>query len=852
MRKLLAALFVAVPFALNSHPAAAQKLYDRPVLIVDPDMHAGRIKTAAIAESGKFAVTGSYDKTVRIWTLANGELKNTLRMPAGPGYIGKIFAVAISPSSDLVAVGGWMSGESDPESIYLFDSTSLAIVVRISGLPEVVNKLIFSRDGRYLAVAVGPVGLRIYDREKKWTQVFSDDKYGKKAIYGLSFATDGRLATASYDRKIRLYGPGPDFKPVVPPKDVSAASAAPFEVAFRPDGEVLAVGYSGGATVDFLDGHDLRTLPGPNTAGLNEKLKLSVVAWARDGSKLFVGGGSKVYVWDNAGLGELRILPGGDDTIMSICASDDGGILVAAAGPLLKYMNNDGTVRWQHITPIARLGSESGTLSISPDGSIVDFGEGDRGRPGIRFNMKTLTLTRAPSADGLTAPPLTEGLPIKDWRNNFEPKFNGEKIKLEENEESRSLAISPNAQRFVFGTTWALRGRDADNQPIWRRDMGDVWAVNISGDGRWVIAAYDDGTIRWHRLDTGQELLALMVLYNKDRDDYEWVAWTPRGYYAARGAVGVLQWHVNTKSGVGFAGALSAASIGGYSRPDILPLVLDTMDVSQALDAAKDEADDEAVRKASGMAKRPGHSLHVLAIGINYNNWESLKLKYPEQDASGLINKLRATQDRSGLYSDVKFSYLDSNSATRSGIITKLSNLQNDMQPDEVAVVMFSGHGTVQLEDFQLLASDVNVLTRAGVMAGQLPASFIRGIIGELALKGRVLLLLDACHSGKIAENQPLAPNADVLRRQLATPNVTVLTSSSGTQVSLENPDWEHGAFTKVFLEALSGADQNNNGRISFGELVEYLNTHLGPLTKGAQTLGVANNATGDIFVAGR
>ena len=30
---------------------------------------------------------------------------------------------------------------------------------------------------------------------------------------------------------------------------------------------------------------------------------------------------------------------------------------------------------------------------------------------------------------------------------------------------------------------------------------GAVWAVNVSGDGRLVVAAYGDGTIRWHRLE---------------------------------------------------------------------------------------------------------------------------------------------------------------------------------------------------------------------------------------------------------------------------------------------------------------------------------------------------------------
>ena len=44
-----------------------------------------------------------------------------------------------------------------------------------------------------------------------------------------------------------------------------------------------------------------------------------------------------------------------------------------------------------------------------------------------------------------------------------------------------------------------------------------------------MVAAYGDGTIRWHRMDDGRELLALQVLSDKKN----WVAWTPEGFYDA-------------------------------------------------------------------------------------------------------------------------------------------------------------------------------------------------------------------------------------------------------------------------------------------------------------------------------
>ena len=71
-----------------------------------------------------------------------------------------------------------------------------------------------------------------------------------------------------------------------------------------------------------------------------------------------------------------------------------------------------------------------------------------------------------------------------------------------------------------------MRAYRADGGELWRKPIpGIAWGVNISGNGKLVVAAYSDGTIRWHRLSDGQELLALFV-HAKDR---RYIAWTPQG-----------------------------------------------------------------------------------------------------------------------------------------------------------------------------------------------------------------------------------------------------------------------------------------------------------------------------------
>ena len=90
----------------------------------------------------------------------------------------------------------------------------------------------------------------------------------------------------------------------------------------------------------------------------------------------------------------------------------------------------------------------------------------------------------------------------------------------------------------------------------------------------------EDGTIRWFRLADGEELLALFV-HAKDR---RYVAWTPKGYYAASpGAGNLIGWHVYRGWDRAPDFFSAARFYEHFDRPDIVKRVLDDLDEDAAV-----------------------------------------------------------------------------------------------------------------------------------------------------------------------------------------------------------------------------------------------------------------------------
>ena len=395
----------------------------------------------------------------------------------------------------------------------------------------------------------------------------------------------------------------------------------PYGIAFSPDGARLALGYDDTSTVDLLDARTLAPLPRPDLDGIDSG-NLAQCAWSRDGATLFAAGRyapvdrSPVLAWAGGGVGARRSLPAGQHTVMSLCRCPTATCwsqpaIPGSAGWRRTARRAGGTATGGRFPPqFDRLPSRTtAPISASASGPSAN-------RPRASTSA-TRTLTPGSATDAGMAAPRQTGLPIEHWQDQYHPTLGGRPLALEPYERSRSLAIHPDGDRFVLGADWSLRAFDAHGTPLWTRAApGVVWAVNITGDGRLVVAAYGDGTIRWHRMRDGVELLAFMPLANQTN----WVAWTPEGFYAATpGAHGVLRWHVNHGWDAP-ADSVPIDDIPGSYRPAVLPLVLQELETPRALGLAVLAEHNKEVTMRTHSHLPPGVQLHLLTIGISAYN----------------------------------------------------------------------------------------------------------------------------------------------------------------------------------------------------------------------------------------
>jgi WD40 repeat protein len=593
--RLLAALASAFALALAvAAPVGAAE--PAPQLRIESGTHSAPIRALSVDAAGRLAVTAAEDKTARVWDLATGQLLQTLRPSVGTGNEGKLYAAAISPDGTLVAAGGW----SKDNEVYVFHRSSGQLVHRIAGLPNVITHLAFAPDGKRLLVSLwGKQGIRLYASDDGWRtarETGVDREYDGES-YGADFSRDGqRLVTTSFDGRVRLYalaaaGATPALRTLASERVIAGR---PFAAVFSPDGQRIAVTSADSAAVAVVDGASLRGAYTPSVAGIGNG-NLGAVAWSHDGRQLMAAGAWKradgqhgLRRWSDGGRGAYTDSTIAANTVVGLRGLPDGRTVYAAADPAWGLLAGNGD-RATYLPPgLADFRGDRAQFRLSADGTAASFGfvYGNAQTQAFDFGKMDWAGTGAQLLAGQASH--RDMALDAQWFESTQPQLNQKRIALDTNEVALAAAVNPGGTQLALGTSFYVRLLNRQGAEQWRVSApGSTWQVHLSQDGRWVVAAFSDGSIRWYRARDGAEQLAFMPHADRKR----WVAWTPQGFYAASaGGEDLIGWHIDR-------GALRAADFfagsrfrANFFRPDVIAQVLALGDGAAALKAANDEA----------------------------------------------------------------------------------------------------------------------------------------------------------------------------------------------------------------------------------------------------------------------
>jgi WD40 repeat protein len=345
--------------------------------------HTDSVYTVAFSPDGKFVLTGSFDKSLRLWIAATGKEVKTLDGPQGHQQL--VLAACFSPDGRRIASGGsdnsakiWENPVLDPlrpitrfGRAFIFPSSfgnDLLLVKPGTAVPaknlahaNLVDAVAFNPAGTLLATGCHDGTVRIWDvvKGQQQREIKAHTAPAVSPVYCVAWTPDGKqLLSGSFDRTMKLWdansgGLVREFKAYKEKEFEKGHRDGVICLAISPDGKRIASGSSdrsiklwnlgdGRVTLDFV-------LPGSGSAAVASTPSpfsypsahpgwVNSLRFTHDG-KFLVSAGSAprnhgfLAVWNVA---DGKLLHGQElslGPVYSVAVSPDGKLVALACGP---------------------------------------------------------------------------------------------------------------------------------------------------------------------------------------------------------------------------------------------------------------------------------------------------------------------------------------------------------------------------------------------------------------------------------------------------------------------------------------------------------------------------------------
>ena len=767
-------------------------------LVCTLDGHLKDITDMQFHPARNLILTGSEDRTAGIWQLPSGKKEISLHgylndvdeKILGDGFmywIAFINEVKLSPDGKFLAIG------KTGNLAKLLDFSTGKVIQTYRGHKGIVISLDFSSDGKYLATGAADGTAKVWDVESGKMIRSLPEGNSNIPYFSVDFSPDGKLlATGSWDGYVRIW----DIETGVMLQGIRAhENVAPYTVQFSHNGlYVISGGLDQKLKLFEIDtGREIREFVGHTNV-------VSSVRRHPDGkTMLSASWDGKAKLWDLSTGMQIRKFNAHDARVQSIAITQDGTMMVTGS--------DDNTARLWDISDgelIRTFSGHRGTVSsvnLEPSGKYLVTGSHDG-------SMKTWDME---TGDELFTQVF---IGENDWmvrtKEGYFDASEGAKRSIFFVQGTEIFNIDqffdefykPGLRNEIFG------GRGLEAPPP---SMGDRLKESPPPSVQIISPAGMD------TVTTGAA--ELLVELTNNGGGIEEIRLLNNG---KRIPVSSEEARKINKSG---------RSITETFR---IPLVtgMNTLQVS-AYSAGRIESMPSVVQVYNTGTEQV-INLYLMAIGINEYENPALDLNYAKADAKA-FSKAIEDQGRN-LFKKVEIHSLFDREATRDNILMALEELSTKVNPEDVFMFYYAGHGSMVDNSFYFIPTENVSLYQADKLAEEsIKDETMQEKFSHIAAL-KQLVILDACQSG--GSTEMLAQRGAMEEKAMAqlsrSTGVHVLAAAGSEQYATEVSSLGHGLFTYAILEALGGNADGapRDGNVTVYELKAYVNDQVPELSK--------------------
>ncbi|MGD1717665.1 GUN4 domain-containing protein [Dapis sp. BLCC M172] len=273
--------------------------------------HNDWVRSVAISLDGQTIVSGSYDKTIKVWDLATGSLKGTISDNSD-----RVFSVAINPNEKTI-----ISGSADG-TIKIWDLVTGTLKTTLNGHSNSVYSVAFNPENQNIISGSADGTIRVWDLATGTSKITITAH--SNVVYSVAISPDAKtIVSGSGDGTIKVWDlTTGDLKATLTDHNDQV-----FSVAISSDGETIVSGSADGTIKvwDLASGSLKQTLTGHSK-------EVWSVAISSDSKTIVSGSEDKtIKIWDLA-TGNLKAtLTGHQWVVTSIAISADRQHIISSS-----------------------------------------------------------------------------------------------------------------------------------------------------------------------------------------------------------------------------------------------------------------------------------------------------------------------------------------------------------------------------------------------------------------------------------------------------------------------------------------------------------------------------------------